>query len=242
MHSQNALRAEPAPIVDCPQWRNREQVFEDRHEGGCALASLLNEQPLSNALLLAIPAGGVPVAVEVSRQLKIPLGLAIAAKINYPGLTESGFGAVAFEGTQVVDTDRVETAGLESQAVELAAKKARLRVTLRQERFGQYGQLPAVRQRTVIVIDDGLATGLTMLATVRALRLEGAVRLIVAAPTGHDASARRLADEADRICIPNLRSGGPFAVADAYRQWRDVEEAEVIGYLKQPGVILADIT
>jgi len=213
-------------IREIPDLHNRTGIFEDRHEGGQTLAGLLAEQQLSAPFALAIPAGGVPVAVPVAQLLGCPLDVAVVSKITLPWNTEAGYGAVAFDGSYQLNAALIATAGLSEAEVERGIAATRAKVERRVAALRGARPLPDLIARDVVLIDDGLASGFTMRVAVAALRRTGAGSVVVAVPTGHAEAVRHLAAEADLVCCANLRSGRPFAVAAAYRQWYDVSEQE----------------
>jgi putative phosphoribosyl transferase len=215
-------------LFDLPEMRNRGQVFRDRTHAGNVLAWMLVALRGTDALILAIPAGGVPVAAEVAKQLSLPLDLAVVSKITLPWSTESGYGAVAFDGSVQLNQELVAVLGLRPEVVQdgIARTKEKVERRLRQLRGGPF--LPDLRHRTIILIDDGLASGFTLLTAVEAVHRLAADKIIVAIPTGHASAAARIAAEVDSLYCPNIREGMSFAVADAYEQWTDVDETTVV--------------
>jgi len=215
-------------IHDLPSLRDRAPVFRDRAHAGVTLASML--EPAfrgADAIVLAIPAGGVPVAAEIARRLGLPLDLAVVSKILLPWTTESGFGAVAFDGTEWINAADVRRFGLSKDDVERSTAAARDKVTRRVKRLRGARPMPDLRGRPVIVVDDGIAAGSTLRTAIAALRKLEAQRVIVAVPTGHDRSVELVAGLADEVYCANVRGGGRFAVAEAYEEWHDVGEEEV---------------
>jgi predicted phosphoribosyltransferase len=208
--------------------REQRFVFSDRHDAGLQLGALLKTVPaLSDPLVLAIPAGGVPVGIEVARALHAPFSLAIVRKIRIPGTTESGFGAVTWDGEVLINEPLRAALGLSAADVEVAVAQTRENVHARLARFMGGRPTPAIREKTIILTDDGLASGFTMLATIQAVRRRQPAAVIVAVPTASAASAAAVAREADRLVCVNIRSGRTFAVADAYREWYDLDDREV---------------
>jgi putative phosphoribosyl transferase len=216
---------------DDPALRDRTQVFRDRRDAGAALAVLLEEFRSSGALVLAIPAGGVPVAVELAGRLNLELDVMPVSKILYPWTTESGFGAVACDGTEWINQPLVRTAGLDQATIAEATAAARDKVRRRMRSLRGDRPVPGLSGRTVILVDDGIAAGSTMRAAISALRRQGAAPIIVAVPTGHGSSLRMLETEADGVYCANVREGGRFAVADAYESWSDVGEDQAAALL-----------
>ncbi len=172
-------------------------------------------------VILAVPAGGVPVAVEIARATGWPLDVAVASKVTLPWNMEAGYGAVAWDGTARIDEDRA--GGLDRETIEEGLAKTRAKVARRVRRLRGPGAME-LSGRTGILVDDGLASGVTMEVAVEALRHAGAARVSVAVPTGHEAAVQRIGRRADELVCANVRSGLPYAVADAYERWQDVPE------------------
>jgi predicted phosphoribosyltransferase len=214
-------------IRDCRELRDRAPVFRDRAAAGRTLARLLEEYRASGAVVLAIPAGGVPVAAEIAMLLGLALEVLPVSKMLLPWTTESGFGAVAFDGSVWMDPDDVRRFGLSEADVERAVEEARAKVERRLARLRGGHTEFAVKGRAAIVVDDGIAAGSTMRAAVAALRRLDPDRIVIAVPTGSARSIESIAAIADELCCANLRRGASFAVADAYERWYDLSEDEV---------------
>ncbi len=228
------MAALPANVHQRPDLHGKRAVFADREEAGAVLAEML--APLGEKapppLLLAIPAGGVPVAAAIARRLGWPWSLWVTSKATPPWNSEVGFGAVAAGGVERVEAERVAALGLDEAQLNEGLERARRRVAARMARFLD-GRLPEVAGRTVVLVDDGLATGVTMEAAVEAVRRAGARRIVVAVPTAHEDALRRLAARVDAVYCPNVRAGFVYAVAEAYRHWTDVSDQEVLESMKE---------
>lgn len=199
-------------------------VFRDRADGGEVLAELLAPLRTVQPLVLGIPAGGVPVAARVAQRLGCCLDVAVVSKVTVPWNPEAGYGAVAFDGTLRLNESLLACLGLSEEQVRQGVEQTREKVRRRVEFFRGDRPFPELAGRTVILVDDGLASGFTMQVAVEVLRQAGANRIVVAVPTGHLEAVRKLAEQADQVCCANIRSGWSFAVAAAYRHWRDVSE------------------
>jgi len=218
-------------VHDLPELRNRAQVFRDRAHAGDVLAGMLSAFGGSGALVLGIPAGGVPVAATVATTLGLDLDAAVVSKILLPWTTEAGYGAVAFDGSTWLDPRAAVRFGLTDAEVLAGTEKARAKVA-RRVALLRGGRALDVAGRTVILVDDGVAAGSTLRAAIAALRGQGVARLVVAVPTGHGRSLADLVDDVDALYCANVRHGVSFAVADAYQAWRDVAEDEVVEALR----------
>jgi putative phosphoribosyl transferase len=219
-------------IIDDPRLRDKRFVFSDRHDAGKKLGFFLTSRPLlQEPVVIAIPAGGVPVGVEIARILRAPLSLAIVRKIQVPGNTEAGFGAVTWDGHVLINEQLRNTLGLSQNEVDTAIAATRRNIRDRIARFATGRPFPDLTKKCVILTDDGLASGYTMLAAVTSIRTMNPQRVIVAIPTSSASSAERIAREVDEVICLNIRTGQRFAVAEAYRHWYDLDDREVIAEL-----------
>jgi len=219
-------------IFDLPKLRNRLRVFHDRASAGKVLADMLEEFRGSDVMAMGIPAGGMAVAVEIARELHLPLDIAVVSKIILPWNTEAGYGAVAFDGTVILNEELLSRLNLSDQEIQTGIKNTEQKVSRRVALFRGDRPSPDFK-RPVILVDDGLASGFTLRVAIKALRRNGATNLILAVPTAHSESVQAILEEVDAIYCPNLRSGLSFAVADAYERWSDLGEQEVIRILQE---------
>lgn len=213
-------------ILEIEKLRDRTGLFADRNEAGQVLSGLVAQLDLQKPLVFAIPAGGLPVAVPLAKALNCPLDVAVVSKITLPWNTEAGYGAVAFDGSFLLNEAMIRAVGLDESTVARGLDKTRAKVARRVATLRKGRPMPDLPAHEVILVDDGLASGFTMHTAVVALRRAGARELIVAVPTGHEDSVRSMAEEVDVICCANIRGGRSFAVASAYRHWSDVSEAD----------------
>jgi predicted phosphoribosyltransferase len=219
-------------VSELRELRDRSPVFRDRNHAGEVLASMLRDALPAGARILAIPAGGVPVAATLARALSLPLDVAVVSKITPSWNTEVGYGAVAFDGRVRVDAGARARLRVGEREAERDAQRAVAKVRRRVEAL-RAGRGPLlVPGDTVVLVDDGLASGLTMETAVESVREAGAGRVVVAVPTGSADAVERLAAAADEVFCANVRGGPVFAVADAYESWSDVEEGSLPGLLR----------
>jgi len=228
-----------AKIFEIPSLRNKTFVFRDRDEAGLVLARMLEPcyKDSPKTLVMGIPSGGVPVAVAISNHLHLPLDLFIVRKVQIPGNPEAGMGALSFAGGLFLNQDLIDRLGITPMQVEGQIERVRRELARRNELFRQGRPIPDLAGKTVIVADDGLASGFTTLAAIRGIRGAGAKKVVVAAPTCSETAIERLYGEADEIFCPNIRGGLYFAVAEAYQNWYDLEPQEVIERLKEAGYL-----
>lgn len=202
-------------------------VFLDRTHAGEVLADMLKVYHKGDALVLAIPAGGVPVAAVLAKKLCLRLDLLVVSKITLPWNSEAGYGAVAFDGTTVLNEGLMSRLDLSDQQIQNGLRQTKEKVARRLEVLRGQRPLPPTSGKKIILVDDGLASGFTMRAAVSALRSLQVRRLILAIPTAHKDAVEDLRRLVDALYCPNIRSGFSFAVADAYQQWSDVSDRQV---------------
>ncbi len=208
-------------------------IFENRQDAGRRLAAELSEYNDQSVVVLAIPNGGVPVALEVASALEADLDLVICRKIPMPLNPEAGFGAIADDGTIILNEEIVKRLGLNRQQIEYEASKVRVRIKQRDILYRKDRPLITVSGRIVIIIDDGLASGITMRAAVESVRHRRPKEIVVAAPCASALAVKQLEKVADRVitCVTGYMPR--FAVADFYHLWYDLSDDEVIQYLNQ---------
>ncbi len=218
-----------AEIIEDWSLRDKVRIFQDRFDAGRKLADFLLDNGIEGDLILGIPNGGVAIGLEVAQILKKDLKVAVVRKAAYPWTTEAGFGAVSWTGEIELDPHAVKT--LTKEEVEYSVKRARKSVEERVRLFGNFVPRGRLDKQKVILVDDGLATGYTMLVAVKSVRKLGAEKVVVAVPTSSEVAARLVAERADLLLVLNLRTSFFYAVADAYKRWRDLSELEVLNLL-----------
>jgi predicted phosphoribosyltransferase len=202
-------------------------IFRDRHSAGQQLAERLAQQRgRDDLVVLALPRGGVPVGYEIARALGAPLDVFVVRKLGVPGAPEFAMGAIASGGVQVMNEDVVEALRIDAESI--AAVRAREQHELHPREHPHRGKRPRLRLagRRVILVDDGLATGATMQAAIRAVRTSRPARLIVAVPVAEIDSLRRIERLVDEcIC---LATPVPFhGVGAWYRDFSQLDDDEV---------------
>lgn len=224
-----------AQIHEYGAFRNRNRVFQDRTAAGKLLAGMLepNYGQAADAILLSIPMGGVPVAVKIRERLGVEMDAVIVRKIPIPGNTEAGFGAVTSEGDLFLNEPLLARLGMTEDQIERQWVKVREELIERNRRLRDARPLPTLTGKTVILVDDGLASGYTMKAAIYMVNKRKAAKTVLAVPTAPRRTIDALADAVDEIYCANIREVLSFAVADAYKNWYDLDEAEVRGLLEQ---------
>jgi len=205
--------------------------FRDRLDAGRRLAAALAPFRLVDPLVVALPRGGVPVADVVAEALGAPLDVLVVRKIGVPWQPEYGLGAVAEGGRVVFAEDVARRAGLGDEDVAAAKARARREVAERVRRFRVGTPRLDVAGRTVVLVDDGVATGGTVRAALRTLRAESPRELVLAVPVAAPDVVRDLAREADRVVVLTAPSD-LVSVGEWYEDFRQVEDEEVVRRLR----------
>lgn len=189
---------------------NSRHVFGNRREAGAELASRLDAyKNRDDLVVLALPRGGVPVAYEIARALGAPLDVFLVRKLGLPGHRELAMGAIASGGVRVLNDDVVRWYGIPATVIDEVARDEQAELE-RRERAYRDGRAPVdLKDRTVLLVDDGLATGSTMKAAVQAVRAHKPARIVVAVPVGAPDTCRELARVADEVVCAHTPE--PFA-------------------------------
>lgn len=206
--------------------------FQDRTEAGKVLAAKLeNFARRANTIVLALPRGGVPVAFEIARRLGVPLDVLIVRKLGVPGQEELAFGAIASGGARVLNEEIIRALRLPENVVERIAEKERAELERRERLYRGTRPFPDLRGRTVIIADDGLATGATMKAAIRALKTKQPKEIIVAVPVASAGTCSELQYEADVWCVCAVTPEPFYGVGMWYGNFSQTTDAEVIELL-----------
>jgi len=208
----------------------KETPFADRRDAGRRLAGELEPMAAEQPVIVALPRGGVPIAAELASVLHAPLEILAVRKLGAPGNPELAVGAVAEDGTGVLDQRTASMVGMDQATLDATLARESQELRRRVESYRDGRAATPVEGRTVIVVDDGLATGLTDLAAVRALRKAGARRIVVAAPVGSREAVSLLSEEADEVvCL--IIPARLYGVGMWYRDFAPVSDEEVLAIL-----------
>jgi len=223
----------PANVTEDTSLHNRAHVFGSRAAAGHVMAGLLADLAGTDTLLLAIPAGGVPIATTMATRLGLPLSVLVVSKITLPWNTEAGYGAVAADGSHQINEPLAHHYRLDPETIQEGIDKTTAKVNHRQKLFTELLGQSRIDGRTVILVDDGLASGFTLRVAIASARNQGARRILVAVPTGHASSVSDIAALCDHVYCANVREGMRYAVAEAYERWSDVGEEEMLATLRE---------
>ncbi len=210
-----------------------EPIFENRYDAGRQLAEKLAEYANQSVVVLAIPNGGVSVALGVALALEADLDLVISRKIPLPLSPEGGFGSVTDDGTIILNEEVVRNAGLSQQQINYQVSQVRVDIRDRSLLYHKDRPPVAISGRTVIIVDDGLASGYTMRAAVESVRHRQPAKVIAAVPVGPEAVVKELEKVADRVVTCAVGTMPRFYVSDFYRYWHEISDSEVLHCLKE---------
>ena len=207
-------------------------MFEDRSAAGEQLADRLDELDITADLVVAIPRGGLPVARPIADRLSLPLDVVVARKIGAPGNPELAIGAVTSDGTVWLHESIIDGSSIDKAYIDEGIETEGAAASRKLERYRGSREPPTVKDRHVIIVDDGVATGATMFACVEELHQQGASRITVAVPVGSPTTIDRLRSVVDEIvCLEQPRHFG--SVGRFYQSFSQVSDEEAVRYLEQ---------
>jgi len=199
------------------------------------LAEKLVDYTGKDSVIFAIPAGGVPVAAVLSKRLQVPFDVLVVRKIHITWNREAGFGAVSWDGTIRFNEPLLALIGLTQHEIDRCIAEEKEEIERRVRLFRGQKPFPDISGKTVIVVDDGIASGFTMLVAILSLKKKEPTEIIIAVPTASMSALQMMSTEVDKIICLNIRAGRTFAVADAYKKWYDLENEDVVAILKEAG-------
>jgi putative phosphoribosyl transferase len=206
--------------------------FIDRTDAGRRLAQELMSYRDKDAVVFAIPRGGVPVAIEVADSLKAPLDIVIVRKIPIPSQPESGFGAVTEDGTLILNEPLLKRLNLNQIQIDKQVGQVRMEIIRRSMVYRRKLQPSPVKGRTAIIVDDGLSSGYTMLAAIQSLRKRKAAEVLVAVPVASEAAYNLVESVVNDIfCLEIVRADG-FMLAGFYQNWSVMNDEQVNQFLE----------
>ncbi len=208
-------------------------LFENRYDAGRQLAGALQQLKGYPVIVLAVPNGGVPVAVEPALTIEAELDLIISRKIPLPLNPEAGFGAMADDGTVILNDEAVQKAGLTPYQINYQINQVRANILERSLLYRRDQPSPMVKGKIALLIDDGLASGYTMRAAVESVRRRQPERVVVAVPVASAGALEAVKKIADAVVTLAVGTMTRFFVADYYRYWHDLSDNEVLHCLQE---------
>lgn len=207
-------------------------IFQDRHEAGQKLAEQLFKYQNEKPFIIALPRGGVVIGVEVARKLKAPLDVMVVRKLGAPYQPELGIGAIAPNGVRILNMEMIRLLHITEAALEQITQKEMQELRRRLQVYRGDSPMPDLANRTVIIVDDGLATGITAKAAIHTIKGMNPKQIVLAAPVCAWDTVEVLEQEADEVvCVETPMDF--MAVGAWYRQFRQVSDQEVIALLHQ---------
>ncbi len=211
----------------------QQPIFENRYDAGRQLAAKLTEYRDRSIVVLAIPNGGVLVALGVSLALEADLNLVVSRKVPLPLSPEGGFGAVTDDGTIILNDEVVKKVGLSPHQINYQVNLVRNDIRQRSLLYRKEKPPPAVGGKTAIIVDDGLASGYTMMAAVESIRRRQPKMIVAAVPVASAIALNKVEKIADRVITCVAGFAPEFYVSDFYRHWHEPSDDEVIQCLKE---------
>ena len=219
------------------RFARQQPIFENRYDAGRQLAAKLTEYKNKSVAVLAIPNGGVLVALGVALALNADdLNLIISRKIPLPLRPEGGFGAVTDDGTTMLNEEVVKRFGLSQQQINYQVSQVRTAIRQRSLLYHKNKPPSVIKGKTILIIDDGLASGYTMMAAVESIRYRQPREIIVAVPVASATALKKVEKIADKVIACSAGFGPEFYVSDFYRYWHEPSDDEVIQCFKEWGM------
>ncbi len=215
------------------QFTQQKPIFENRYDAGQQLAAKLTDYKNQSVVVLTIPNGGVAVALRVAIALEAEFDLIISRKIPLPLSPEGGCGAITDDGTIILNEEAVKKNGLSPEQIDSQVNQVRASIRRRSLLYHKDRPPSVIRGKTAIIIDDGLASGFTMIAAVESVRHHRPREIIVAVPVASAAALKQLEKVADKVITCTVGSMPQFYLADFYRYWHEPSDDEVVRCLNE---------
>lgn len=207
--------------------------YLNRYAAGKLLASLLkNYEKRDNVIVLALPRGGVPVAYEIAKALSIPLDVFIVRKLGVPGHEELAMGALAMGGATIFNTEILHSLGISKEDVEKVIESEKKELQRRETAYRGNKPYPIIKDKTIILVDDGIATGASIKVAIKALRQLNPANIVLAIPVAEATTCKKLATLVETIVCP-LQPTNFYAVGQWYEDFNQTSDEEVFALLKK---------
>lgn len=207
-------------------------IFANRQEAGQLLAEKLSDYAkMEDCIILALPRGGLPIAYEIQKKLKVPMDICLVRKLGAPGQKELAIGAITMGNVRVLNSDIIDSLGISEAEIDHIAKIEQAELTRRNELYRQGRPAPLIKGKTVILVDDGLATGATMRVAIKAVKALKANEIVVAVPVSAADTYLEIKEEVDKIVCLQVEKLF-YAVGQWYEDFPQVTDDEVVMILK----------
>lgn len=207
--------------------------FADRGEAGIALASELNSyKDKSETIVLALPRGGVPVAYEISKALSLPFDIFIVRKLGVPGYEELAMGAIANDGTTLFNNEIINSFKLSKAQIQQVIQTEKIELKRRETLYRNDRPAPLLKNKTVILVDDGIATGATMLVALKSIKKQKPAQIIIAVPVAASTTCEAFIGKVDRF-ISLLKPVNFHAVGQWYEEFNQLSDEELITFMNK---------
>jgi len=203
-------------------------LFNDRLDAGEKLAEKIKDKI---DVVLAIPKGGIPVGYSISKKLKVKLGLIFVRKLPIPWDPEAGFGAVTFDGKLSLNKNLVNRLGLRKEDID-KIKQEVIREIKRREKILKFKKIE-LRNKNVLIVDDGLASGYTMLAAIKSVKHKKPKKIIIAVPVASSEAYELIKRKIKNVICLHISKESIFAVASFYKNWSEISDKEALKFLNQ---------
>ncbi|MHB1456514.1 MAG: phosphoribosyltransferase [Armatimonadota bacterium] len=209
------------------------ELFRDRTDAGYKLAQQLLDYKDQNTVVLAIPRGGIPVGYEVAKDIDAEFDIILPRKIPIPWNPEAGLGAMSADGTMVLNEALVRGLGMSDDEIKEAASGVKKEIERQTREYRKDRPTPDLAGKTVILVDDGLASGYTMLAAIESARKYNPKSIITAVPVASKSAVKLIKPRVDKLLVLITGDSLPFAVAGYYLIWQNLTDENVINYLER---------
>lgn len=221
------------PFYFSAQTKEMSKIYLDRREAGAVLAESLKAfKNQKDTIILGLPRGGVPVAYEVAQTLRTPLDVFIVRKLGVPGQPELAMGAIASGNTVIFNEDIIHHLGISKTAIDRIIQAEKIELARREQSYRGKKPFPDLTRKTVILIDDGIATGATMRAAVKALRQMHPTKIVIAVPVAEKSTCKKMSEIADEVICPQ-QPDDFYAVGAWYENFSQTTDEEVRELLNQ---------
>jgi predicted phosphoribosyltransferase len=210
----------------------REDIFQNRGDAGRRLAQKLQDYQVKSVLVLAIPNGGLPVAFEVAIALDAKLDIIVSRKIPIPLRPEGGFGALTDDGTVILNEELAKRLNLPREQINHQIRLVTANILQRSLLYRGNRPISIVSGKTVVIVDDGLASGYTMLAAVESVRKRRPEQVVVAVPVASQIALEEVEKVADKVVTVMTSNATKFYLSDFYRYWNDLGDKDALKYLE----------